>query len=240
VHDEGHTVALYDEDEVIMVICEKYNFVFLRVPKNASSSLAEFFVRNFCDMGDKWTDVNDCGLPMNNIPRELVYKYADKYRYIHLTLEELVQNRMLPPTDLERKRIITVIRDPLMRQLSLYFFLKRVETPSIEEFRSIFKDGYHASDPSNKILQTEYPRVYGYDYGEYWLYNKLDRYVDSFAKQNNVIPQNSLQKFKSGFTPQQVNLIDKWYDQKTLDAVRKYYEKDFEKIIELETGLELS
>jgi len=35
-------------------------------------------------------------------------------------------------------------------------------------------------------------------------------------------------------------LIDKWYDQKTLDAVRKYYEKDFEKIIELETGLELS
>lgn len=223
-----------------MVICERYNFVYLRIPKNASSSLAQFFIQNFCDVNDKWTEVNDCGIPSHNVDPRLLKKYQLNYRFIHLTLDELFRNNVVGPSELASKRVISVIRDPLMRQLSLYFFLRRGREKSVSEFRYLFKEGRHESDPSNRILQTDYARVGGVDYGDWWLYNKLDRYVDAFAKQHNVLPQNDLQKFKSGFTPKDADLIDQYYDQKTMDAVKRYYEKDFEKIIELETGLQLS
>mgnify|MGYP000282734717 CR=1 FL=1 len=133
-----------------MVICNTHNFIYLRVPKNASSSLAEFFVRNYCHSNDaytqyatqpdhlrqdRWTEVNDCQIPSYNIPMKTMRKYMDRYRFIHLTLAEIVGEGLVREMDLPHKRVISVIRDPLMRQLSLYFWLKRnqLRAPSAEE-----------------------------------------------------------------------------------------------------------
>jgi hypothetical protein len=223
-----------------MVICDTHDFVYLRVPKNASSSLAEYFIRNFCTQQDAWTEVNDCGIPTHNVPIRLIRMYQHQYRFIHLTLSELVSNKIISEETLFRKRIITPIRDPFMRQLSLYFFLKRGQTKSVSEFRYLFKEGRHETDRNNMTLQTDYARVKGVDYAEYWLYNKLDRHVNAFTLQHNIDNPTALQNFKGGFTPKNQELIDEYYDQKTLDAVKKYYEKDIEKIMELETGLQLS
>jgi hypothetical protein len=131
-----------------------------------------------------------------------------------------------------------------MRQLSLYFFLtrNRLTPKSPEEFRHLFREGKHETDPSNCILQTEYAKVNGVDYADYWLYNNLDRYVEAFCKQLNVTPKSGLGQFKAGFKPKgkDQELIERYYDQKTIDAVRKYYEKDYEKLFELNTGLTLA
>jgi len=223
-----------------MVICDTHNFIYLRVPKNASSSLAEYFIRNFCTQQDAWTEVNDCGIPTHNVPIRLIRMYQHQYRFIHLTLSELVSNKIISEETLSHKRIITPIRDPFMRQLSLYFFLKRGQTKSVSEFRYLFKEGRHESDRNNMTLQTDYARVKGVDHAEYWLYNKLDRHVNAFTLQHNIDNPTALQNFKGGFTPKNQQLIDEYYDKKTLDAVKRYYEKDIEKIMELETGLQLS
>lgn len=99
-----------------MVICDSFNFNFLRIPKNASSSLSEFFIRNFCSKEDIFTEVNDCGIPSHNVPQELIRKYAHKYRFIHLTLQELINNNMLTEEKARSMQNIGVIRNPYERQ----------------------------------------------------------------------------------------------------------------------------
>jgi len=223
-----------------MVICEKHNFIFLRIPKNASSSLAEFFVRNFCEPTDIWTEVNDCDIRDNNVDRKLIQKYAYQYRFIHLKLQELVDNNVVTEEQVSHKQIISVLRNPFMRQLSLYFFLKRGQRKSPEEFRNIFRNGCSETDSSNKILQTDYAKLNGVDMGTWWSYKDLDKHVAEFCKLKGKSPSLKLSKFKGGYTPNQIELFDQYYDQKTKDAVMKYYEKDFDKLMEIETGLEIA
>jgi hypothetical protein len=223
-----------------MVICEKHNFLYLRIPKNASSSLAAFFVKNFCAMSDRWTEVNDAGLRDHKVDINVINKYRYQYRWIHLTLQELVDNGLVTTYDAHDKDVISVLRNPFMRQISLYFFLKRGMDKSPEEFRHIFRDGFHESDTSNKILQTDYSKLNGVDCGTWWMYNNLDNHVKEFCQSRGVDSSLQLPQHKGTWTPKDLKLFDEYYDQKTQDAVRRYYEKDFDKMLELETGLELA
>lgn len=223
-----------------MVICDKHQFLYLRIPKNASSSLAEFFVRNFCEISDKWTEVNDCGIRDHKVDINVINKYRHQYRWIHLTLQELVDNGLVQRHQAHNYQVLSVIRNPFMRQLSLYFFLKRGQKKSVEEFRHLFREGKHESDISNGILQTEYSKLDGADCGTWWLYNKLDQHVEDFCKEKNVQASMSLPNHKGNWTPKDQSLFEEYYDEKTTDAVKKYYERDFEKLFELETGLEVA
>ena len=212
-----------------MVICESQNFNFLRIPKNASSSLSEFFVRNYCNKTDIFTEVNDCGIPSHNVPQELIRKYSGQYRFIHLTLQELIDNNMLTREKAHSMQNIGVLRNPYERQLSLYFFLKRGQPKDINEFREIMKDGCYATDPSNKILQTDYVSIDGEDVADWWIYENINDKLTEFVKSKGVWRNELLKNHKGTYTPKDPEIMNKFYDQKTRDAVRKYYEKDFEK-----------
>lgn len=216
-----------------MVICDTHNFMFLRIPKNASSSLAEFFVRNFCGPQDKYTEVNDCGIRSHNVPPQLIQKYRDRYRFIHLTLQELIDNNIITREDAYKKQNIGVIRNPLDRQLSLYFFLKKRKNVSPAEFRKLFENGCHVTDTSNLILQTDYVSIDREDVGTWWSYESVGEKLEQFVKNKSVNVQKGLQKYKSNIRPKKNDLFEQYYDQKTIDAVRRYYEKDFEKYYEL-------
>lgn len=222
-----------------MVICDKYNFNFIRIPKNASSSLAHFFVKNCCNQRDIYTEVNDAGIANNNVPHNIVLKYKNQYRFIHLTLQEIIDNGLINKSDAIKSTNIGVIRNPFDRQLSLYFFLNRkTGNNSPDQFREHFKNGYHYKDGSNHILQTNYLTVDGDDRGEWWSYDNLDQHINGFIKRNNISVNTDLQQFKSEMKPKNATLFDQYYDQNTISAVRKYYEKDFEKYFEI-TGIEL-
>jgi hypothetical protein len=225
-----------------MVICDKYNFTFLRLPKNASSSLSEFFIKNFCSKEDVWTEVNDCGIKSNNVDPKIIQKYREEYRFIHLTLEELVNNNLLTVEQAHNKNNIAVLRNPIERQLSLFFFLnkrpKHRKGTSVEEFRETFKYGHHITDPSNKILQTDYVKVNNQDLGNWWLYENLNNHINDFVNNNNVEIKSDLKRFKSINKANKSDIIDEYYDKKTMDAVLKYYEKDFEKYYELKSKYE--
>ena len=89
-------------------------------------------------------------------------------------------------------------------------------------------------------MQTDYAKLDGVDTGTWWSYNKLNDYLVDFCSKQGKTGTLELKKFKNGYTPKQQKVFDEYYDQKTIDAVRKYYEKDFDKLMELETGLELA
>jgi len=211
----------------------------MRIPKNASSSLAHFFIKNCCNGRDVYTEVNDAGIPNNNVPHNIVLKYKTQYRFIHLTLQEIIDNGIISKSDAIKKKNIGVIRNPFERQLSLYFFLdRRTKKSNPEEFREHFKNGYHFKDGSNKILQTDYLSIDSKDCGEWWDYDNIDRHTNKFISDNSIQVRTNLQQFKSEMKPKDESLFDKYYDEKTASAVKKYYEKDFEKYFEI-TGIEI-
>lgn len=190
-------------------------------------------------MADRWTEVNDCGIRDHKVDINVINKFRHQYRWIHLTLQELVDNGLVTRYDAHNKDVISVLRNPYMRQISLYFFLTRGREKNPEEFRHIFRDGKHQTDISNAILQTDYSRLDGVDCGTWWNYNKLGDHLDDFSKSRSITPHTKLENRKGTWTPKDQSLFEQYYDEKTKDAVRKYYEKDFEKMFELETGLEV-
>jgi len=179
------------------------------------------------------------GITNNKVPHNIILQYKKQYRFIHLTLQEIIDNDLISKSDAIKKKNIGVIRNPLDRQLSLYFFLNRTSrNNSPDEFREHFKDGYHFRDVSNHIRQTDYLTIDGIDRGDWWVYENLDTHINEFIEKNTLTLKTGLKNFKSQIRPKDKSIVDKFYDQKTIDAVKKYYEKDFEKYYNL-TGIEI-
>ena len=212
-----------------MVISDTNNFLYIRVPKNASTSLATFFVQNYCNANDKWTSIGDSGLKTNNISEEVIKKHRKQYRFIHLTLNEIIQEGVITEEDARKKKIIGVIRNPLERQLSLYFFLNRQSsgTESVTQFRNIMQKGFYESDGSNGILQSDYLKIRDENVGEFWKYDNLDTHIKQFIEQYGK-PDFPIKQFKSNIKPKNKNLINEYYDAATRKAVETYFTKDFE------------
>lgn len=212
-----------------MVISDSKNFMFIRIPKNASTSLAAFFVKNYCKVSDKWTAIGDAGIKTTNIPDNIIAKHRKQYRFIHLTLNEIIDEGIISADDARSKKIIGVIRNPLERQLSLYFFLNRQNksNATISHFRSIMEKGFYESDGSNHILQTDYLKIENELVGEFWKYDNLDQYIENFIAEfgNPMFPVPS---YKTNFKPKNTDLINEYYDSTTRKAVEEYFAKDFE------------
>lgn len=220
-----------------MVICDSHGFIFIRVPKNASTSLATFFVKNYCGAHDKYTSIGDSGIRTQNISPKIQQKYRHQYRFIHLTLNEIISEGVITMDKARKKRIIGVIRDPLDRQLSLYFFInrnrRRDATP--EDFRETFKAGYHPTDISNRIPQLDYLKIDDEPVGEWWMYDHLDEHINRFTEEMGVTIKHPMQMYKGQFRPKG-DLIDEYYDKQTRDAVMNYYAEDYELMEKLRDG----
>lgn len=204
-----------------MVISYSNNFIFLRVPKNASSSLAQYFVSKCDKSTDKWTSVNDCGIKENNVPQQIIKKYSQHFRHIHLTLQELIDNDLVSIEDAQSMKKIAVIRHPLHRQLSLFFFLCRNnrQRNDPESFRIMFSEGKHKTDTNNLFTQTQYVKINDQipDNVEFWKYEDINQKVDT-----------PISSFKSRIRPQQNidELVKNYYDDATRKAVLDYYAED--------------
>ncbi len=215
-----------------MVISHSNNFIFLRVPKNASSSLAEYFVRNFCNTNDAYTAVNDCGILTHNVSKQVIRKHNKQTHYIHMTLQELIDDQIITEEKAQSMKKIIVLRNPIHRQISLYFFLCRLKrtNPSPQDFRDKFKNGCHESDSNNAIRQMDYVKINGVQAKniELWDYNNIDQklYDMSIGRKINT----KLSKHKSDRRPKVdiEELVNEYYDDDTRKAVEIYYEEDIE------------
>lgn len=217
-----------------MVICKSQKFIFLRVPKNASTSLATFFVKGYCDKDDIYSGIGDSSVSRQNIPDSIHTKYRKGYRIIHLTLNELIQNQLIDESFARDCRIIGVIRDPFDRQLSLYSFKNRGKgNNSPEDFRRMFRNGYCDDDLNNRIPQSDYLKIGDESVGEWWLYDDLNEHLKTFQAKYPMTRTIDLPHYKSSFRKNvdKQEQIDYYYNDEVKNAVREYYAEDF-KIIE--------
>ena len=213
-----------------MVISDQHKFIFLRVPKNASTSLATFFVKGYCHSpNDIHTGIGDSKISSKNINLSLQEKYRKHHRFIHLTLNEIINNQVITESYARRCKIIGVIRDPLDRQLSLYFFKRRGKGDTTPNgFRSMFRNGYCEDDNNNHILQSDYLKIGDQSVGEWWLYDDLDKHLAEFKSQYPLPNNIELPTYKSSFrkSVDKAKQLDEYYDDATRDAVLDYYARD--------------
>lgn len=218
-----------------MFICHSHNFVFLRIPKNASSSIAHYLVDNLGNnSSDLWTEVNDRNGPkMNGVDQRIRKKYRHHSRYIHLTLQELIEEKLISVEDATRMNKIGIIRNPLERQLSLYFWLcrNRKSVHDVNSFRKQFSKGKHESDSNNQFTQVDYLKVNGElcDNTIFWKYDDLEQLVRQFVRSKNPDYKTEIPRHKAEVSPDEDRnkLIDKYYDDETRAAVLDYYSEDF-------------
>lgn len=214
-----------------MVICKERKFIFLRVPKNASTSLATFFVQGYCDSNDIYTGIGDSKITRQNIPDAVHSKYRQGYRIIHLTLNEILHNNLLDESFARQCKIFGVLRDPFDRQLSLYFFKNRRRgNVSPKGFRQMFRNGYCNGDLNNQILQSDYLKIGDQSVGEWWLYDTLNQHLAEFQQQYPPTTNVDLPQYKSSFrkSVDKQALIDEYYDDETRQAVAEYYANDID------------
>ena len=216
-----------------MVYSHKQNLLFLRLPKNASTSLATWFIQNCCDHKDVWTGLHDSKIPPNNFPDSVLKKYKDGFRKVHLTLNELVDEAVISREKVMDSKIIGVVRNPYHRQLSLFFFKTRgrPQERTVENFRNLFENGYHDSDMNNRIVQSNYFKL-GDDFSpnaDPWRYEDIDKRLKDFIKTREIKNTHPLKKYKSSYKPKDMESLEiQYYDEATREAVYNYYKQDFE------------
>jgi hypothetical protein len=213
-----------------MIRCDSHSFIFLRVPKNASSSVSQWLAKNYVKAGDAMTEVNDGAVQAQGIDvGELRKKYKVDSHWIHMTLQELYDERIVTQQNLLDYKTIAIVRNPYHRQISLYYFLCRLkkQTASATHFREAFKQGKHHSDTNNAILQSSYTIVNGKDYGTWWDFDNIPKHITEFENEKGkaTFALGNL-KYNAKAREEQQSMA--LYDQKTKDAVREYFDKDFE------------
>jgi hypothetical protein len=155
-----------------------------------------------------------------------------------LTLQELVEEGVVTRESAKSKEVVTVIRDPLERQLSLFFFKHRrnPNDATVEAFRREYQLGYDQNDGSNSILQSEYGKLDGQFVTTPWLYDFIPEHLAHFSARRKSLPDTPLANFKSGIKPERETLIQDYYDKATKRAVEQYFAADFELYHQLKNG----
>lgn len=222
-----------------MVISFTNNFVFPRIPKNASTSVAAHFIENACHpRRDVWTRLAEIDAVDTNFPIEVYHKHNHDWHYVHLTPMEMVDGGILTIDQLRSMKIINIIREPFERQLSLFMFRMK-EAGGVKEpyhlkkyFREEFKNGFHETDGSSKFRQYDYGVVDGEHVAECWLYEDFPKQIEKFCLER-CIPNWPLRYDKSS----NIKQYDmSYYDDATYEAVANYYAKDIELYNKLKEG----
>jgi len=218
---------------------KKHNLLFVRIPKNVSSSMAAYLASNTERVkGDISTGVPEIILPGYNISTEVVDKFQHDNRYMHLTLQEIVDNNVLSKETVLNSYNFGIIRNPLERQLSLFFWIEYIrqdkKDTSPEHFRKRFSNGYDMlmhDGGSNKIKQVDYLKVDGEICGNFWAVQDIQAQLKSLREQHNFSETYPLLRLKDDSKPKDLTkeeLIEMYYDSATRQAVEEYYAEDFE------------
>lgn len=210
-----------------MYISHKYKLIFLRTPKTASSSLSEFFIKNIPDPNAIYTPVEDSNIPAT-LSQDIINKYKLNFKYYHFTLQDLVENRIITPMAAIEYKSIAVVRDPVDRQKSFYYFYKRWKNqhlaPSIEEYNSWTTKGSFVGEPNSGILQSDILKYNNEIFGDYWLYENINNELNKLMHDLHIEVTHMLPRHKTNFRKNRGNEIS--FDDKAMDNILKYFGPD--------------
>ena len=210
-----------------MYISHKYKLIFLRTPKTASSSLSEFFIKNIPDPNAIYTPVEDSNIPAT-LSQDIINKYKLNFKYYHFTLQDLVENRIITPMAAIEYKSIAVVRDPVDRQKSFYYFYKRWKNqhiaPSVEEYNSWTPKGSFIGEPNSGILQSDILKYNNEIHGDYWLYENINNELNKLMHDLHIEVKHMLPQHKTDFRKNRGNEIS--FDDKAMNNILKYFGPD--------------
>ena len=106
-----------------MYLSKKYKLLVLRTPKTGSSSLSEFLIKKIDDPDAIYTEIDDSGIP--GTLNEHIVNRNRPFKYFHFTLNDLIREGVITPDIIMNYRCISVLRNPVDRQKSFYYFMKK-------------------------------------------------------------------------------------------------------------------
>lgn len=219
-----------------MYISAKYKIIFIRTPKTGSSSLIDFLIQNLDDPDAIHSGSPDGMikvLPTVEFPGERIAGPLH-HKIHHMTLAELIDLKMIPIEAL-RWNIFTVIRDPIERQKSFYYFFKqfwsRRQPASLEEYHRFTRDGWiferndHGLDSITGLLQSDMVRWNETPLGDYWLYEDMNERAHQLLKDLGVELKFQMPRHKA--RPELLKGGSLEFDGKTLAQLHKELAPDF-------------
>jgi len=212
-----------------MYLSHKYKFLVLRTPKTGSSSLSEFLIKNIDDPDAIYTEIDDTGIP--GTLDEAIVNRNRPFKYFHFSLNDLIREKVITPDIIKNYRCISVLRNPVDRQKSFYYFMKKWWAPNtvatLEEYKSFSPDGYSLRREYNTMLkQTDLLMYEGRLHGEFWLYQNLDEHLMDFMNDIGVAIKHPMPTHKSGFRKDREAEIQ--FDDQVMNSLRNHFKLDFE------------
>ena len=217
-----------------MYISHKYKLIFLRSPKTASSSLSEFFIRNIPDPRAVYTPVEDSNIK-GTLSQDIINRYKTNFKFYHFTLQDIIDNNIITKEQALLYRSICVIRDPVDRQKSFYYFYKKWKQPgsraSIEQYNAWTPRGHFLGEPNSGILQSSFLKIDNKIAGEYWLYQNFHNDLSQLMRELNLSVTHMLPQHKTDFRKNRDNEIK--FNEFATDNLNKFFGSDVELYNEL-------
>lgn len=219
-----------------MYLSHKYKFLFLRTPKTASSSLSDFFIRNIDDPDAIYTEVEDSNLP-GTLDESIVSKYRP-YAFYHFTLEQLITEGVITEEQALEYDCFALLRDPIERAKSFYYFYKKFRNPrgeaSLAEYKTWTTNGVFNNDSNSSIIQADLLSLRGNLVGKYWLYENLEKELSNFMFHRRLRIDYPVPNHKTDTRKIKKNEIE--FDEKSIAELRDHFKKDFELYEKLKNG----
>lgn len=217
-----------------MYVSHKYKLIFLRTPKTASSSLSEFFIKNIPDPDAIYTPVEDSNIG-GTLSKEIVNKYKVNFAYYHFTLQDLVDNGVVTLAQALEYKSVAVIRNPVDRQKSFYYFYRRWKSvgsqPSLAQYKAWTPQGFFRGEPNSGILQSNILKCNGKIQGDYWLYQNIGNELSYLMRELNLQVTHPLPNHKNDFRTNRDDEIK--FDEEAMRTLTKTFGADIDLYNEL-------
>jgi|TARA_R110000744_G_scaffold76776_2_gene151967 hypothetical protein len=210
-----------------MYISHKHKIVFIRIPKTACSSITEFLIKNIADPEAIHSGVDDSKIKSTLVSKAPIRKLVMANKYVHYTLQDIVDDGFIKAEDLSTYKIYAVIRNPVDRQKSMYWFRKKwqkVPPGSLQDYKNITIGNCEMKlSPTTGEEQVSFMKYNNKSYGTFWLFENIDKELNNLMSSLGLNIKHDLPNHKSGNRKK-----DEFeFDKEVLNSLRAHYNNDF-------------
>ena len=221
------------------MICREYQCLFVHIPKVAGQSVEQFFMNR---LGLDWDADRDEVLLGDNEDRT-----RGTQKLAHLSASEYVDDGFISKDEYERLFKFSFVRDPFQRLVSEYRYRNYFHHRSFRDFvlnklpQPGWDDKYRHVMPQYEMLHDKEGRLLVDFVGHFEsLQIVFDQVCKELGIEDSALPHRNPSKKKSRNLKRRArNFLFRngegnkksyreFYDQETLEAVSRYYQKDIE------------
>lgn len=229
-----------------MIYIKRHNLCFVRIPKNASSSMMEFLYHNIVNSKEDIVSYIKDWDTKKLIVRDLNFQ---QFPHSHVDVQYIIDNNVVPKT----ANFFGIIRNPLEKFLSYYIYYNRQASknsryacPTREEFKKWFSSDGKFITPKGTITnhnisenrdhhsqrQVDFLKYNGEIIGEFWLYDNLNNHISDLCNRLQIRPTFQLPHTNKSMWNKK-DLIDGWYNHHMIKNIKEYYKEDFDMYYDL-------